>query len=69
MTIKFVEPELGTERVKTWFALFPITIQRETRWFERVTVKQEYKEIVSFDINGLPEPHEDWYNVKFIDEE
>ena len=28
-------------RIKSWFAIFPITIGNETRWLERVTVKQE----------------------------
>jgi hypothetical protein len=67
--MRFVDTELGTERVKTWFALFPVSIGRETRWLEKVTVKQEYKKITSFDIDGDPQSDEDWYNVKFIDEE
>ena len=61
--MRFVEPKLGTERVKTWFALFPVRVGRETRWLEKVTVEQKYT-LVNFD-----DPYEDWYNVKFIDEE
>jgi len=31
---------VDSERVKTWFALLPVTIGDETRWLERVSVKQ-----------------------------
>jgi hypothetical protein len=30
-------------RIITRFALFPIRIQNEIRWLEKVTIKQEYR--------------------------
>ena len=32
----------GTIRTKSMFLIFPFTIGRETRWLERVTIKQIY---------------------------
>ena len=33
---------LGTTKITSWFAWFPVTIDYETRWLETVTVKFEY---------------------------
>lgn len=42
--MRFDKYDLGTTRIKTWFALFPVTIKygSETRWLEKVTVKQKW---------------------------
>lgn len=50
------EPEYCSYRVKTRFALLPVTIDKETRWLETVTTQQMY----SFD---------EWFDLSFIDEE
>jgi hypothetical protein len=41
---KIEPPEIpdGAIQTKTWFAWWPITIGRETRWLERVTVEFQY---------------------------
>lgn len=46
----------GDVRIVTFFAWFPVEIDREVRWFERVTVQQE--------LNGLPLG---WINRQFVD--
>lgn len=34
--------KLNTSTVKTWFAWFPVTIDGETRWLEKVSVTGYY---------------------------
>jgi hypothetical protein len=34
--------EVGTTRIRSWFAWWPVTCEGETRWMERVTVEQVY---------------------------
>lgn len=45
--IKKPEPRDGAVRIKTWFALLPVSIYDETRWLERVSVRQVYSESYS----------------------
>lgn len=40
--MRFYKPDYRDKRVKTWFAVLPVTIDRETRWLEKVTVEQYY---------------------------
>lgn len=47
--------EMGAERTREWFALFPVWINYETRWLERVRVLERW--------------HGVWISVKFIDKE
>ena len=61
--MRFFKPEIGANRLKTWFALIPVRIGRETRWFEKVTCLQEYVDLIS--PSGEPEPS--WRNIKFND--
>ena len=65
--MRYIKPELGTKRIETWFALFPVTIGRETRWLEKVTVEQEYKEMANFCADVIV-PSNEWLNVKFIND-
>ena len=60
--MRFYKPKLETKRIHQWFALFPVTIDNETRWLERVEVEQIYVDKIS--PSGEPEPG--WYNLKFI---
>ena len=60
--MKFIKPELGTRRVKQWFALLPVTIGNETRWLEYVVVGQEYMDLIS----PSGEPESAWKNLQFI---
>ena len=52
----------GEERIVSFFAFSPVTIQHngkfETRWMERVTVRQKF-EVLGFD--------REWHNVEFVD--
>ena len=60
--MKKIKPKIGKRRVKTWFAVVPVTIKRETRWLEYVTVSQEYTDLIS--PSGEPEPG--WRNIVFV---
>lgn len=40
--VKPEPPKKGDIRCKTWFALLPVTICKETRWMEWVTVEMEW---------------------------
>ena len=42
--MRWTKPNLGDERIITIFALFPITLNNETRWLEKCTIKQRYEE-------------------------
>lgn len=60
--MRFYKPKLETKRIHKWFALFPVTIDNETRWLERVEVEQIY--IKTTTPSG--EPGRNWYNLKFV---
>lgn len=40
--MKWIHPKHGDRKIKTFFALFPIMINYETRWLEKVTVQYRY---------------------------
>lgn len=56
--MKFKMPKDGDIRIKTKFALFPIMIDKEIRWLERVNIRQYYSEYFG-----------NWRNDCFIDME
>lgn len=59
------KPKVGDVRVKRWFAIFPVTIKGETRWLEKVTVKQVYlSENYRNELGELKTMYE-WNNVEF----
>ncbi len=35
-------PKIGDLRTKRYFAIFPVTIGKERRWFEIVEIEQEF---------------------------
>lgn len=43
--MRWHDPVFGETKIKSWFALFPITIDGETRWLEKVTVLYQYDHI------------------------
>lgn len=58
----------GDIRVRSFFAFFPVTIckfresvrvSEETRWLERVKVRQQFSHISSFSPR--------WLNIEFVD--
>ena len=51
--------EYGTTKIVTKFLWFPLTLERETRWMERVFIKQ--KQINYYEYFGMR-----WLNVKFV---
>jgi hypothetical protein len=51
----------GTTRVRSWFALLPVTINSETRWLERVAV-EERQEFQVADVCRVT-----WRQMRFVD--
>lgn len=44
--MKWYKPTHGSTKTRSRFALFPIRIENEVRWLEKVTVKYSYDGIV-----------------------
>lgn len=57
------EPSHGDIRCKSYFAWLPVTIDLQTRWLEKVTVKQKY-----FATTYAPYIIGSWINICFEDE-
>lgn len=55
--MRFGNNKLNRIRIREHFAFFPITIEGETRWLEKVKYKQEWY---------APDGAWGWYNVEFI---
>jgi hypothetical protein len=60
--MKFKRPDNRERRVVKRFALFPITIYRETRWLETVYIKQSYN-------IWTAQVFSHWENEEFLTEE
>ncbi len=60
--MKDVEPQDGAEREHTFYAWWPVTVGRETRWLEWVTARQIYG--MNTDKFSLPR---EWISVEFLD--
>lgn len=57
-------PERGDTREISYFAILPVTIDGETRWFEKVKIKQTY----CYSMGSLEDGDTYyWSNDKFID--
>jgi len=56
--MRFNRYNLNQQRVRTWFAIFPVSIDGEIRWLERVYVLQEWY---------APRNRWGWYNQKFVE--
>ena len=56
--MKFYNHSLNEQRVRKYFAIFPIRIENEIRWFETIEYVQEWY---------APNHCWGWYNIKFID--
>lgn len=54
--------EEGGTREKSWFAILPVTIDKETRWLEKVSVIQTY-------VWSYPLSKYYWSNREFLDKE
>lgn len=54
--MKWYKPAYGSTKTRSWFALFPIRIDNEVRWLEKVTVKYFY--------DGIKEK---WQRYEFVD--
>lgn len=57
--MRWQEPKDGDEKIVKKFALLPITLGRETRWLEFVTIKYIYA--------GYHHIRGCWYPDSFID--
>ena len=62
------EPEsnVGDERVISSFLILPVKIGNETRWLEKVKIRQVLKASYTFE-DGLPHLKKYWDDVEFID--
>jgi len=58
--MRWTPPKDGDIRVRTRFLIFPLTLNGETRWLERVTIKEIFQR--SYDGSW-------WYPVAWVDEE
>ncbi len=60
---KKTEPIIGDTRVLKTFALFPITVDNDCRWFEFVKIVQVLFRIHKSHINPT---HYEWVDIKII---
>ena len=56
--------EVNDKRIRTFFALFPVFINGDARWLEKVMVRQQYNNYR----DGL-EYFESWDDIEFVEEE
>lgn len=54
--MRWYKPIPGETKIKRKFALFPITIERETRWLEWVVIQYHYGYL-----------YDEWFVDKFVD--
>ena len=66
--MRWIEPKDGDIKIKKKFAILPIKINGETRWFEWVTVKYQYYEKVAVWSNGRCRFVTGWLPEEFIDD-
>lgn len=59
--MRYTKPSNGDKKVKTFFAILPVRVDKETRWFEWVTVGYTYKVYPWTGGSG-------WESTCFIDE-
>ena len=59
--MRWTVAEEGSTRVRSWFALLPVTIGPETRWLERVAVEERQEFHVS-DVCRVT-----WRQMRFVD--
>lgn len=69
--MRFKRPQGGDKRTKERFLIIPLTIDFETRWFEKAKWEEEYIESFScyrpgITVNSGPAF---WKHIKWIDEE
>ncbi len=60
--MRFGNYYLNQQKIVSYFALFPVTIEGETRWLEKVTILKEW-------YKGGDFGEWCWTNIKFIDKE
>lgn len=53
--MRYIKPSNGDKKVKTFFAILPVKIDKEIRWFEWVTVGYTYRAYM-YDESGKWEP-------------
>jgi len=61
--MRWIMAQEGDSRIKSWFAIVPVEIGNEVRWFERVSVKQVYNKSI---YGGRVVFY--WADVEFVDE-
>ena len=68
---EYYEPKLGTIRTIIFFAFLPVTINKEVRWLERVSVEQRWTQNTYSTDAGDPHYDHDytkneWNNIRFV---
>lgn len=65
--MKKEHPKQGDTKIVEYFAILPVKVGLETRWFEKVKVLQKFVEST---VSPLGEYFtEYWSNIKFIEDE
>lgn len=62
--LKYKRDFVGQKRIVKYFAIFPVTIGRDRRWFETVKIEQEFQS----HFQGFEDGNSySWENIRFID--
>lgn len=56
-------PQVGDEKIRRFFAWWPIRIGDTVRFLEFVTIKYRWERFVSLSAGGMDE---DWFKIKFL---
>lgn len=67
--MRFIPPKNGDKRTRSFFAWLPVINHKtgETRWLERVNVKEEYK--IGFSGGSSLRICKSWVIIEFYDQE
>jgi len=63
------KPRVGDKKIKMFFALFPVRINKDYRWLEYVTVEYEF---IAYEVYIEERGFDTWYKwdrLRFIDKE
>lgn len=58
MAMRSLSPRAGERRIREWFAVLPVAVPGEMRWFEYVRVEEEF-------MNAGPEGWM-WNPIRFV---
>jgi len=64
--MKWNTPRPNDTRIKSWFAIMPVTVRYDRRWLQFVSVQQEWQYLYT---NSYGDDIWVWKNMRFIDPE